>query len=222
MREIGKIFTPYGSKFGAPKQSGLARKDESSIVLSEEFTLQSTRGMKADAFIWVLFHFHQCEGKYKELVRPPKLGGNEKMGVLATRSPFRPNNIGLSLLKLLEVKKEKGRVVLAVQGADMVSGTPVLDVKPYHKKADAPWESSPDGWHEENPDIPMQVAFSKGLDLEASFRDLVEEVLALDPRPAYHDDMDRVYVNELEKRHVYWKAKNAHSFEVFKVEKTND
>lgn len=222
MLQIGTIRTPYDTKFGAPKQGGLVRGDESEIRLDPAYSLDSVRGMKEGMFLWVLWEFHQCEGKSKELVRPPKLGGNEKLGVFATRSPFRPNNIGMSLLKLIRVKNEKGQVSLTVQGADMVTGTPVLDIKPYHPKADVPWEKSPTAWFEQGPVSAKKVMIGEEIDASTSFKALVTEVLSLDPRPAYHQDADRVYVNRLDGRDVYWKVKDEESFEVIKVESCDD
>ncbi|MCO4753759.1 MAG: tRNA (N6-threonylcarbamoyladenosine(37)-N6)-methyltransferase TrmO, partial [Bacteriovoracaceae bacterium] len=146
MTEIGRIFTPYGTKFGVPKQGGMVRKDNSEIVLSSEYSMDSVRGLEEGTFIWVLWSFHQCGGKEKELIRPPKLGGNEKMGVFGARSPFRPNNIAMSLLRLVQVSWKEGRVHITVQGADMVTDTPVLDIKPYHPMADVPWEKYPTPW----------------------------------------------------------------------------
>ena len=222
MKGIGLIHTPFDTKFGAPKQGGLVRGDASEIVLNREFSADSVRGMKPGMFIWVLWEFHQCEGKHKELVRPPKLGGNEKLGVFATRSPFRPNNIGMSLLKLLEVGSREGRVVLKVSGADMVSSTPVLDIKPYHPKADVPWEEHPAAWFEKDNVIRKDVVFStEALDSgeDSAFINLVKEVLSLDPRPAYHDDPERVYVNNLEGRSVSWRVGRDESIEVLKIEK---
>lgn len=221
MIEIGRIFTPYDTKFGAPKQGGLVQKDVSRIKLSKEFSINSVKGLKEGMFLWILWEFHQCEGKSKELVRPPKLGGNEKLGVFATRSPFRPNNIAMSLLKYLGVENNSGYVELLVQGADMVSNTPVLDVKPYHPKADVPWEEIPKAWFEQEADQRKKVIFKGRFDINNEFKQLIVEVLELDPRPAYHNDPNRTYVNYLEGKSIHWIVADD-VIEVLKVEDTND
>lgn len=208
MIEIGTIYTPYKTKFGVPKQGGLVKNDRSRIVLSADFSLDSVRGLQEGAFLWVLWLFHQCEGKSKELVRPPKLGGNQKIGVFATRSPFRPNNVGMSLVKLKKIASETGHVALFIEGADMVNGTPVIDIKPYHPGADFPWEKHPEPWFEVRPSRVKNVVFAEAVELAEREENLVREVLAQDPRPAYHEDFERIYSNLLEDLEICWKLKD--------------
>lgn len=198
----------------------MVKSDKSLIVLDSRFGLNSVRGMGEGTFVWVLFKFHLCGEKSKELVRPPKLGGNEKMGVFATRSPFRPNNIGMSLVKVLKVSFRDGRVEIRVAGADMVDGTPVLDLKPYHGIADAPWEEYQKPWFETSAVRKKKVVFAPKAVVEKEFKEFVEETLALDPRPGYHRDERRVYVSELNKKNVFWRASDGASIEVIKVEET--
>lgn len=219
MKPIGIIKTPYETKFGSPKQGGMVRSDISEVKLDPSIGLDSTRGMRLGMFLWLLWEFHECEGKSKELVRPPKLGGNEKLGVFATRSPFRPNNIAMSLLKLIDIEKIADQVILKVQGADMVSGTPVLDIKPYHPVADIPWEDAPEYWFEKDNVERKEVRVEEGIELDPSFRELMLEVLSFDPRPAYHNDPERVYVNHLSGKSVHWKVLENETVLVIKIEK---
>ncbi len=221
MKKIGTLYTPYGTKFGAPKQGGMVNSDQSKILLSSEYGPDSLRGLKEGSFIWVLWEFHQCEGKAKSLVRPPKLGGNEKMGVFGCRSPFRPNNIGMSLLRFEKSALEKGQVVLIVSGADMVTETPVLDIKPYHPVADAPWSDFDTPWFLENENKKMKVAFENEVPFEGKLKELVEDALSLDPRPGYHDDPDRTYSNIIYGAEITWKAEGD-TITVLNWRKTND
>ena len=204
MTEVGMIFTPYQTKFGVPKQGGMVLSDESYIELSPKYSLDSVRGLDIGQFIWILWEFHQCEGKEKELIRPPKLGGNEKMGVFAARSPFRPNNIAMSLVRLIRIESQDSKVKLFLEGADMVTGTPVLDIKPYHPIADSPWTEYPAPWFVKEPLETKHVEFS--CEVPEDYKELIEEVLRLDPRPAYHDDPGRIYVNHLRRLDVHWKV----------------
>ena len=133
---IARIHTPYGTKFGVPRQSGLVQSAEATIVFEPRFrTPDALRGIEGFSHLWLIWGFHQArreDGGWSPLVRPPRLGGNEKVGVFACRSPFRPNNLGLSAVVLAGLEHEKGRgTVLKVRGADLVDGTPIYDIKPY-------------------------------------------------------------------------------------------
>ena len=216
MNEIGKIHTPYQTKFGVPKQGGMVLSDLSYIELSPNYSLDSVRGLDNGQFIWVLWLFHQCEGKEKELIRPPKLGGNEKMGVFGARSPFRPNNIAMTLVRLLRVESQYSKIRLIIEGADMVTGTPVLDIKPYHPVADTPWAEYPTPWFVKESLETKKVEFS--CEVPKEHKELIEEVLRLDPRPAYHNDPNRIYVNHLRRLDVHWKV-NDDIIEVVKTVK---
>jgi len=185
MRPVGRIESCYGEKFGTPRQSGIVSAARGRVIFSEEVPEGASRGLEEFSHVWLVFVFDQVdEGEEKWLVRPPRLGGNEKKGVFATRSPFRPNRIGLSLVKLEEVS-ESG---LVVSGLDLITGTPILDVKPYIPFV----EALPDavGGFATEPPTKMIVEFPDEVRalLTEEERNLLEEVLSVDPRPAYHDD----------------------------------
>lgn len=194
---IAYIHTDYNEKFGIPRQSGLAPSVQGRIVFQPEYRdPEAVRGLEGFSHIWLIWEFSENRGKaWSPTVRPPRLGGNRRMGVFATRSPFRPNPIGLSCVKLTEVLPDDpdGPVIL-VQGPDLMDGTPILDIKPYIPYAD----SIPDaasGFLADASDlqvrvvIPEEVRTILGEDLTAK----VEDVLKNDPRPTYQNDPDRVY-----------------------------
>ncbi len=204
-------FTPvavmrscYGEKFGAPRQPGLAPSARGRIVFCGEYAnADALRGIEGFSHLWVVFHFHLAQG-WSPTVRPPRLGGNERVGVFASRSPFRPNPIGLSVVKLDRVAWESPEgPVLHVSGLDLVDGTPILDIKPYVAYSDALPEAV-SGFAGAAPAGRLTVAFAPGLreTLDADFAALVIETLALDPRPAFHDDPAREYGVALDGRNV--------------------
>lgn len=202
MRPVGKIESCYGEKFGTPRQSGIVSGALGRVIFSEEVPEGASRGLEEFSHVWLVFVFDQVdEGQEKWLVRPPRLGGNEKKGVFATRSPFRPNRIGLSLVKLEEVS-ESG---LVVSGLDLVTGTPILDVKPYLPYVEALQDAV--GGFASEPPPKMIVEFSdevrSSLSQEEAY--LLEEVLSVDPRPAYHDD-EREYGCLISGWQVRWRV----------------
>ena len=194
---IAYIHTDYNEKFGIPRQSGLAPSVQGRIVFQPEFRdPEAVRGLEGFSHIWLIWEFSENRGKaWSPTVRPPRLGGNRRMGVFATRSPFRPNPIGLSCVELSEVRLDDPEgPVIVVQGPDLMDGTPILDIKPYIPYAD----SIPDaasGFLADASDlqvrvvIPEEVRTILGEDLTAK----VEDVLKNDPRPTYQNDPDRVY-----------------------------
>ena len=203
MRPIATVESCFGEKFGTPRQSGIVPSARGRIVFSPEVDRGACRGLEEFSHVWLVFIFDQVgESEVRWFVRPPRLGGNEKKGVFATRSPFRPNRIGLSLVKLEKV----GEGFLEVSGLDLVEGTPVLDVKPYIPFV----EAIPDarGGFAEKPPEQLEVEFPSALleELEESEVQLIRETLAVDPRPAYHDDPERVYGCELSGRNVRWQV----------------
>lgn len=203
MRPIGVVESCFGEKFGTPRQSGIVPGAHGKIVFSSEVDRGACRGLEEFSHVWIIFLFDQVgEDEVRWFVRPPRLGGNEKKGVFATRAPFRPNRIGLSLVKLEEV----GDGFLKVSGLDLVDGTPVLDVKPYIPFV----ESIPDarGGFAEAPPQQLEVEFPSSLleELGDSEIQLIRETLAVDPRPAYHDDAERVYGCKLSGRNVQWRV----------------
>lgn len=191
-KPIAVIRTPFPTKFGIPRQSGLAEKTESRILFEEPYRRpEALRGLEGYSHLWLLWLFSESlrEG-WSSTVRPPRLGGNTRMGVFATRSPFRPNPIGLSCVKLLRIEGCE----LVVAGADLMDGTPILDIKPYLPFTDA----RPDavgGFSDAVRENTLTVVFPPELaeELPADLREALTELLAEDPRPHYQDDPERIY-----------------------------
>ena len=197
MRVIARIHSDFSSKFGVPRQSGLVDALESTIVFEPEFrNPDALRGLEGFSHLWLVWVFDQAiRESWSPTVRPPRLGGNQRMGVFATRSPFRPNPIALSSVKLagIEQTAEFG-TVLKIRGADLMDGTPILDIKPYIPYAD----SHPDaigGFASAPAGETLEVVIPEEL-LEIvpeNRREALRGVLAQDPRPHYQDDPERVY-----------------------------
>ena len=197
MRAIARVHSDFPSKFGVPRQSGLVEDLTSTLVFEPEFRSEDAlRGLEGFSHLWLVWVFHQAARReWSPTVRPPRLGGNARMGVFATRSPFRPNPIALSAVRLDGVERtEAWGTVLRLRGADLVDGTPVLDVKPYLPYADC----IPDalGGFAAAPaapalavDIPPDLLERVPLERRRALRG----VLAQDPRPRYQEDPDRVY-----------------------------
>jgi tRNA-Thr(GGU) m(6)t(6)A37 methyltransferase TsaA len=213
---IGIIHSCFNEKFGIPRQPGLVTAAEATLELLPPYDrLESLEGIDAYSHLWIQFVFHGITREHwKPTVRPPRLGGNRRLGVFATRSTHRPNPIGLSVVELVAVEKSpSGRPQLRLKGIDLLDGTPVLDIKPYIPYADA----LPDARAEMAPDRPqpcrvefdptVQPLFEAGGRM-APHRDLVEQVLAHDPRPAYHRENPepRVYGVSLLDFDVQWEA----------------
>ena len=194
LKVIAKIENDFPTKFGLPRQSGLS-KVQAKIVFEKEYGDENAfRGLEEFSHVGVLWGFSEVEDKeFSPTVRPPRLGGNKRMGVFATRAPYRPNPIGLSCVKLDKIEKRDGRVVLFITGADMMSGTPVYDVKPYIPHSDCVQATS--GFSGKVLDYELEVEFSdsaKGA-LTKSDMESLREVLAQDPRPSYKEDGDKRY-----------------------------
>lgn len=196
---IGTLQSDYPDKFGVPRQPGLARAARAILTLVPPFDDPlCVRGLDDFSHIWVSFIFHQSPDRWSPMVRPPRLGGNKKVGVFASRSPNRPNRLGLSLVELERVDTHRG-VRLHLKGADLVDGTPVVDIKPYLPWADSAVEARA-GFAPTAPGL-LEVTFSAGASAALQARDdgkemreLIRQVLGQDPRPAYHaSDSGRVY-----------------------------
>ena len=188
--EIKPIATyrgPFGSKFGIPRQSSLANV-EGRIVFEEAYSKrEALRGLEGFERIWLIWGFNankEAKGEWQPTVRPPRLGGNTAMGVFATRSPFRPNPLGLSCVELKAI--ENGELI--VGGADLMDGTPIYDIKPYLPYADS-FPKAQSGFAKEAPKPKLKVVIPEGVNLEPE----LEEILALDPRPAYQDSPEKIY-----------------------------
>ena len=191
LKPIAHIRTAFPEKFGTPRQAGLV-PSTGFIEFEEEFRCEeAVRGLGGFSHIWLIWGFSENEGGWHPTVRPPRLGGNERLGVFATRSPFRPNALGLSSVRLLEIRKGP---VLVVEAPDMVSGTPVYDIKPYVPYSDCHPEAKEGFTGDDRHFTHLSVTASENI-REALGSDfpVLSAVLAEDPRPAYHKDPDRVY-----------------------------
>lgn len=192
---IAHIRTPYPEKFGIPRQSGLVDAKGTIVFEPAYRDPDALRGIEGFSHLWLIWGFSEAEQDgFTPLVRPPRLGGNEKRGVFATRSPYRPNGLGLSVVKFDGVEETKGRgMVLHVGGVDLLDSTPIYDIKPYVPYADA----HPDaiGGFATDPDEGMLVVRCDDELREVMGEDAaaILAALARDPRPAYHDDSNRVY-----------------------------
>ena len=196
LKKIAVIHTDFPEKFGLPRQSGLAETRGKIIFEPEYRSKDALRGLEDYSHLWLLWGFSEVKQKnWHATVRPPRLGGNMRVGVFATRSPFRPNPLGLSVVKLKRVEYlENGAPVLVVTGADMMDGTPVFDIKPYVPFADSHPEAK-GGFTDQTKEYGLAVEIPEKLleFLPEEKRDPLCAVLAQDPRPSYQEDPDRVY-----------------------------
>lgn len=193
---IAYIRNDFKSKFGVPRQSGLVKNLTATIVFEPEYRDSTAlRGIEQFSHLWLIWQFSEAVREdWSPTVRPPRLGGNKRVGVFATRSPFRPNAIGLSSVKLEGIEHTASGTVIHVSGADLMNGTPILDIKPYLPFTD----SHPDavgGFADEKLDYSLQVECPDNLLelLPTGKRQALLEVLAQDPRPSYQNDDSRVY-----------------------------
>lgn len=196
MKTIARIRSDFNTKFGVPRQSGLVDELESTIVFEPEYrNADALRGLEGFSHLWLVWVFDQAiRETWSPTVRPPRLGGNTRMGVFATRSPFRPNPIALSCVRLAGMEETAEGTVLRIRGADLMDGTPILDIKPYipyadcHPEAVGGFASAPAG-------AVLDVVIPDDLlsRIPENRRDALRGVLAQDPRPHYHDDPERVY-----------------------------
>jgi len=195
IKPIAYFSSPLKEKFGTPRQSGLVPDLEGEIRFCEGFDAASLDGLEGFDYIWLLWGFSLNKGKASAKVRPPRLGGNERMGVFATRSPYRPNPIGLSSVRIKEIDASAG--LIRVLGADLVDGTPIYDIKPYVEYADShPGVRS--GFVDKSPWKPLEVRFQlEGKSAEELLpkedMDALRAILEQDPRPAYQEDPERIY-----------------------------
>jgi tRNA-Thr(GGU) m(6)t(6)A37 methyltransferase TsaA len=212
---IGILHSPFKEKFGIPRQSGLLPVEAELELLPPYASDEAVRGLERVSHIWLLFVFHDTPaGAWSPTVRPPRLGGNQRMGVFATRSPFRPNPIGMSVVELLGIQHAQGRLILKLRGADLLDGTPVIDIKPYVPYADSLPEALT-GFADCAPEHRLQVRFSeqaeKSCAKQPELRALIIQVLELDPRPAYQreEETEREYGIRLFDRNVRWSVSGA-------------
>lgn len=196
IKPIARIRTDFPTKFGIPRQSGVVKELKGRIVFEPEYRNEDMlRGIEGFTHLWLIWMFSEnVRSKWTPTVRPPILGGNTRIGVLATRSPFRPNPLGLSCVELAGVERRSDEgTVLLVRGADLMDGTPIFDIKPYLAYVDSHPEATEGfrtvGWSMLSVDFPPEL-----LELvPAEDRDALLSVLANDPRPSYHNDPERIY-----------------------------
>lgn len=197
IKKIATIRTDFPSKFGIPRQSGLVNQLKATIQFEKEYRdANAFRGIEGFSHLWLIWQFSQSvQTTWSPMVKPPRLGGNERMGVFATRSPFRPNALGLSLVSLesIEFTKEYGPL-LHVAGADLLDGTPIYDIKPYLKYVDSK-EDAISGFADTYSNYALQVEFPEELlqKIPENKREAVICVLSNDPRPSYQDNPERIY-----------------------------
>lgn len=199
IKPVAYIRTEFPEKFGIPRQSGLAKSLKGCVVFEPEYrNPDALRGLEGFSHLWLIWEFsaNRNSGSWQPTVRPPRLGGNAHMGVFATRSPFRPNPLGLSCVKIvsIDVDTPEGPVIY-VAGADLMDGTPVYDIKPYIRYADSRPEAVC-GYVDELEERSLKVIFPSGLSERVADKTVIPslmETLRLDPRPSYHDDPERTY-----------------------------
>lgn len=210
MRPIAKIYTDFPEKFGLPRQSGLVENLRGKIVFEPEYRdISAVRGLEEYSHIWLLWEFSGFKGgDWSPMVRPPRLGGNKRVGVFATRSPNRPNPIGLSAVRLEKISLDKKLgAVLEVSGIDMMNGTPIYDIKPYLSFADS-YPHAVCGFAAEKfgekatVEIPESIAYT--LDAETLLQ--LKKILEEDPRPHYQTDPERVYGFTFKSLEIHFKA----------------
>lgn len=214
---IGIIRSCFKEKFGIPRQPGLVTAAKASLELAGKFNdADVVRGLEDFSHIWLIFHFHETADQgWKSLVRPPRLGGNERIGVFASRSMYRPNGMGLSVCKLDSISNENGQVTLHLSGADLLHNTPVLDIKPYLPYADCITDAQ-GAYANEKPGTDQQLVFSelaraqcdeKQQSIAVDLKHLITEILLQDPRPAFHrgKEQDREYGMKLYDMDIKWR-----------------
>ena len=212
MKKIATLYTDFNTKFGIPRQSGLCEELKGKIVFESEYrNSDAFKGLDSFSHIWVLWQFSEAvKDKWSPTVRPPRLGGNKRGGVFATRSPFRPNNIGLSCVKLEKIEySEKDSPVLYVSGIDMMNGSPVYDIKPYIPITDCRTDAT-DGFTAYTKDYSLEVIFNDELlsIRPKNKRSAAVKMLSLDPRPSSIEDENRIFGVEFAGYDIKFKVKD--------------
>lgn len=197
LKVIGRIHTDFPEKFGIPRQSGLVKDAAGTVIFEPEYrSIEAFRGLEGYSHIWIIWEFSEAERpNWSATVKPPRLGGKKRMGVFATRSPFRPNPMGISVVRLEEIIQDKKLgPVLRVSGVDMLDQTPVYDIKPYLPYADS-YPEATGGFADEVFGHRLEVYFPEGLleKVPKNHRESLKEILSQDPRTAYIDDEERIW-----------------------------
>ncbi len=208
LKVVAKIHTDFPVKFGIPRQSGLANTLEGEIVFEPEFRNPDiVRGLDEVSHIWLLWGFSEVKREnWTATVRPPRLGGNKRLGVFATRSPYRPNPIGLSCVELagVEIDEKRGPIV-KVKGADLLDGTPIYDIKPYITYADARPEANSGVFTKPDTRIEVEIPDSELEKIAEGKRQALIEILEQNPVPAYQHDKEKNYSFEFGNYHIEFK-----------------
>ncbi|BBN81510.1 tRNA (N6-threonylcarbamoyladenosine(37)-N6)-methyltransferase TrmO [Pseudoalteromonas sp. A25] len=221
IQPIGYIQSPYKQKFAIPRQPRLVPQAKAKLIFCDDFNREEfVRGIDEFSHLWLLFRFHETADKgYSALVRPPRLGGNERKGVFATRATFRPNGIGMSAVKLEGVEYKNGQLALLLSGIDLLDGTPIVDIKPYLPYSDALPDASA-GFADTRPETLMTVDFSEqALEFIAKqthypeLQDFISNVLKQDPRPAYKKQKQQTqfYGMSLYEFNIRWQVDGQHN-----------
>ena len=212
IKPIAHVRTCYGEKFGVPRQSGLVDEAWGQLVFEPEYRqLDAIRGLDGFSHLWLVFIFHHTSHKeWKPTVRPPRLGGNQKVGVFASRSPFRPNPIGLSCFKIEKIDLlDPLAPIIHLSGVDLVDGTPVIDIKPYVPYADCLPNASEGFAHGPPPPLALHWQNDMDANIDSASKRLIEKSLSMDPRPAYqNDDQQREYGCLIDGLNVRWTVQN--------------
>ncbi len=232
---IGIIHSPYGEKFSVPRQPNLVSQGKGILRLLPPYnTPDSVRGLDQFSHLWLLFQFHQIkQNKVQTMVRPPRLGGNERVGVFASRSTHRPNPIGLSKVKLEKIEYKNNEVLLYLGSIDLIDSTPIFDIKPYIAYADSEVNAK-SGFAQQKPNKKLLVTFTKEVEQAviscqkfAKYHiddpiTFIQEVIAQDPRPAYQQGKltERVYGMLLAECNIRWKIDKANPYQavVFEID----
>ena len=213
LKIIARIYTDFKEKFGIPRQSGIAKDTMAKIVFEPEYRRsEALRGLSGYSHLWLIWQFSESIlPKWSPTVRPPRLGGNKRVGVFATRSPFRPNPIGLSSVKLEKIVKTKNEGdVIIVSGADILDATPIYDIKPYLKFTDS-HEDATCGFSDEKLNYKLEVIFPEN-ELEKIAEDKrvqLKAILENDPRPAYKEDGERIYGFKFSDYEIFFTVENS-------------
>ena len=221
MKIIARIRTDFKEKFGIPRQSGIAEELEARIVFEPEYRVrEALRGIEDFSHLWIIWQFSEAiREDFSPTVRPPRLGGNKRVGVFATRSPFRPNPIGLSSVTLVRVEHTDSEGdVLVVRGADMLDGTPIYDIKPYLSFTDS-HQNAVGGFADPVKDYSLKVDFCKELlsKIHKSKQNALLKILEHDPRPSYQNDAEREYGFKFSDYEIFFKV-NDDTLTVTRVE----
>ncbi|QOL24745.1 tRNA (N6-threonylcarbamoyladenosine(37)-N6)-methyltransferase TrmO [Thalassotalea sp. LPB0316] len=232
LKFIGQAHTPYNEKFAIPRQPGLVKDAHGYIELYDKcHANQMVEGLEQYSHLWVLFAFHATADKgWKAMVRPPRLGGNKKLGVLATRSTFRPNPIGMSVVKLEDISTVNGTTRINISGMDLLNGTPIIDIKPYIPYADAIVDATSSIAQHAGKTIAVcfnpqsEKLLAQLANKYPRLKTMISQVLSQDPRPAYKRNSkdDKVYGMSLYNLNINWHMLDATTAQVTVIEQRKD